>query len=149
MDETDVRIKGMWKYLYCAIDKAAATVDFLLTAQRDHKATLRFLCKATSRHRVRKTITIDKSGANTAAIDSYNTERDAGVKMRRVKYLNNVIEQDHWSIKRMTRPMLGFKNFWTAVTSIAGIEIMHMIHKGLLRLTAKLRSAQQFYSLAG
>ncbi|NPD70311.1 IS6 family transposase [Acetobacteraceae bacterium] len=149
MDETYIRIKGVWKYLYRAVDKAGATVDFLLTAKRDRKAALRFLCKAITRHRAPRTITIDKSGANTAAIDSYNTEHDAGIKMRQVKYLNNLVEQDHRAIKRITRQMLGFKNFWSAATTIAGIEIMHMIRKGQLHSTAKLRPAQQFYSLAG
>ncbi|WP_408886825.1 IS6 family transposase [Lichenicola cladoniae] len=149
MDETYIRIKGVWKYLYRAVDKAGATVDFLLTAKRDRKAALPFLCKAITRHRAPRTITIDKSGANTAAIDSYNTEHDAGIKMRQVKYLNNLVEQDHRAIKRITRQMLGFKNFWSAATTIAGIEIMHMIRKGQLHSTAKLRPAQQFYSLAG
>ncbi|NPD69873.1 IS6 family transposase (plasmid) [Lichenicola cladoniae] len=149
MDETYIRIKGVWKYLYRAVDKAGATVGFLLTAKRDRKAALRFLCKAITRHRVPKTITINKSGANTAPIDSYNTEHDAGIKMRQVKYLNNLVEQDHRAIKQITKPMLGFKNFWSAATTIAGIEIMHMIRKGQLRSTAKLRPAQQFYSLAG
>ncbi|MGI4748440.1 MAG: IS6 family transposase [Janthinobacterium lividum] len=149
MDETYVRIKGVWKYLYRAVDKAGATVDFLLTANRDRKAALRFCAKWLAPHGVPRTITIDKSGANTAAIDSYNAEHDARVKTRQVKYLNNVVEQDHRAVKRLTRPMLGFKNFWSAATTIAGIEIMHMIRKGQLRSTGKLRPAQQFYSLAG
>jgi transposase-like protein len=68
LDETYVRVKGAWKYLYRAVDKAGATVDFLLTARRDRKAALRFLRKAIDRHGVPGTITIDKSGANTAAI---------------------------------------------------------------------------------
>ena len=149
MDETYVRIKGVWKYLYRAVDKTGATVDFLLTARRDRKAALRFVCKAIKQHGVPCTITIDKSGANTAAIESYNTEHDAGIETRQVKYLNNIVEQDHRAVKRMTRPMLGFKNFWSAATTIAGIEIMHMIRKGQLRSTGKLRPEQQFYSLAG
>ncbi|NPD69300.1 IS6 family transposase [Acetobacteraceae bacterium] len=149
MDETYVRIKGAWKYLYRAVDKAGATVDFLLTAKRDRKAALRFLCKAASRHGVPRTITIDKSGSNIAAIDSYNAEHDAGIKTRQVKYLNNIVEQDHRAVKRMTRPMLGFKRFWSVAVTLAGIEIMHMIRKGQLRSTGKLRPAQQFYSLAG
>jgi len=149
MDETYVRIKGTWKYLYRAVDKAGATVDFLLTARRDRKAALRFLYKAVGRHGVPDKITIDKSGANIAAIQSYNLEDDAGIEIRQVKYLNNIVEQDHRAIKRITRPMLGFKEFWSAAITIAGIEIMHMIRKGQLRSKAKLRPAQQFYSLAG
>lgn len=149
MDETYIRIKGVWRYLYRAVDKAGATVDFLLTARRDRKAALRFLCKAAGRHGVPQKITIDKSGANTAAIDSYNTEHDAEIEIRQIQYLNNIVEQDHRAVKRMTKPMLGFKNFWSAAITIAGIEIMHRIRKGQLRSTGRLRPAQQFYSLAG
>jgi len=149
LDETYVRVKGEWKYLYRAVDKAGATVDFLLTAKRDRKAALRFLRKAAGRHGVPKTVTIDKSGANTAAIESYNAEHDAEIETRQVKYLNNIVEQDHRAVKRLTRPMLGFKSFWSAAITITGIEIMHMIRKGQLRSTEQLRPAQQFYSLAG
>ena len=149
LDETYVRVKGAWKYLYRAVDKAGATVDFLLTERRDCKAALRFLRKAIGRHDVPEKITIDHSGANTAAIVSYNADHDTDVEIRQVKYLNNIIEQDHRAIKRKVRPMLGFKAFWSAAITIAGIEIMHMIRKGQLRPTGKLRPAQQFYSLAG
>ena len=149
MDETYVRIRGVWKCLYRAVDKAGATVDFLLTARRDRKAALRFLRKAAGRHGVPRKVTIDKSGANTAAIESYNTEHGADIEIRQMKFLNNIVEQDHRAIKRATRPMLGFKRFWSAAITIAGIEIMHMIRKGQLRSIGKLRPAQQFYSLAG
>jgi putative transposase len=148
MDETYVKIKGVWKYLYRAVDKAGATVDFLLTAKRDRKAALRFLCKAIRYNGTPAKITIDKSGANTAAIESHNTETKAGIEMRQIKYLNNIVEQDHRAIKRQTRPMLGFKSFWSAAVTLAGIEIMHMIRKGQLMLTGGLCPAQQFYSLA-
>jgi hypothetical protein len=85
----------------------------------------------------------------TRAIESYNVEHDAEIETRQVKYLNNIVEQDHRAVKRLTRPMLGFKSFWSAAVTIAGIEIMHMIRKGQFRSTGKLRPAQQFYSLAG
>ena len=68
--------------------------------------------------------------------------------MRQIKYLNNLVEQDHRAIKRMTRPILGFKSFWSAAVTLAGVELMHMIRKGQLLLTGELRPAQQFYSLA-
>ena len=99
-------------------------------------------------------ITIDKSGANTAAVERYNAEHDAGIELRvaglgpQVKYLNNIVEQDHRAIKRLTRPMLGFKSFWSAAITLAGIELMHMIRKGQLQGSGKSRPAQQFYSLA-
>jgi putative transposase len=148
LDETYVRVKGVWKYLYRAVDKAGATVDFLLTAKRDRKAALRFLIKAIGHHGAPEKITIDKSGANMAAIVSYRTEHEAGIEIRQVKYLNNIIEQDHRAIKRLVRPMLGFKSFWSAAVTLAGIELMHMIRKGQLR-AVKLSPARQFYSLAG
>jgi putative transposase len=98
MDETYVRIKGAWKYLYRAVDKAGATVDFLLTAKRDRKAALRFLRKAIGNHGTPKKITIDKSGANAAAIESYNAEQKAEIEMRQVKYLTDVFDKLFWLI---------------------------------------------------
>ncbi len=89
MDETYVRVKGAWKYLYRAVDKAGATVDFLLTAKQDRKAALRFLRKAIEWNGTPEKITIDKSGANTAAIESHNAQHEAGIEIRQVKYLNN------------------------------------------------------------
>ena len=148
LDETYVKVKGVWKYLYRAVDKAGATVDFLLTAKRDCKAALRFLRKAIRCNGKPKKITIDKSGGNAAAIGSYNTDHKAGIEMRQIKYLNNIVEQDHRAIKRQIRPMLGFKSFWSAAVTLAGVELMHMIRKGQLLLRGELCSAQQFYSLA-
>ena len=154
LDETYIRVKGHWKYLYRAVDKVGNTVDFLLTAKRDRKAALRFLRKAIDQCGVPQKITIDKSGANTAAIDDYNTDHETGIELRvaglgpQAKYLNNIVEQDHRAIKRMTRPMRGFKSFWSAAITLAGIELMHMIRKGQLNDAAQSRPAQQFYSLA-
>ena len=148
MDETYVRIKGVWKYLYRAVDKAGATVDFLLTAKRDRKAALRFLRKAIGHNGAPEKITIDKSGANTAAIESYNKDHKAGIEIRQVKYLNNIVEQDHRAVKRLARPMLGFKSFRSAQVTLTGIELMHTIRKGQLRTKGNLRPAQAFYSLA-
>ena len=148
MDETYVKVKGAWKYLYRAVDKAGATVDFLLTAKRDCRAALRFLRKAIRHNDTPEKITIDRSGANTAAVESHNTETEAGIEMRQIKYLNNIVEQDHRAIKRLTRPMLGFKSFWSAAVTLAGIELMHMIRKGQLLITGELCPARQFYSLA-
>ena len=148
MDETYVRIRGQWKYLYRAVDKAGATVDFLLTAKRDRKAALRFLRKAIGQNGTPEKITIDKSGANTAALESYNKDHEAGIEIWQVKYLNNIVEQDHRAVKRLARPMLGFKSFRSARVTLTGIELMHMIRKGQLRTKGNLRPAQAFYSLA-
>ena len=89
LDETYVRVKGIWKYRYRAVDKPkpGATVDFLLTTKRDCKAALRFLCKAITYNGTPEKITIDKSGGNTAAIGSYNTDHKAGIEKRQIKYL--------------------------------------------------------------
>ena len=94
-------------------------------------------------------ITIDKSGANTAAIESVKADACVDILMRQCKYLNNIVEQDHRAIKRITRPMLGFKSFWSA-RMIAGIETMHMIRKGQMDCPGGQTTfaAQQFYSLA-
>jgi transposase-like protein len=84
LDETYVKVKGLWKYLYRAVDKTGATVDFLLTAKRDCKAALRFLRKAIRSNSTPEKITIVKSGANTAAIESHNAESKAGIEMRQI-----------------------------------------------------------------
>lgn len=123
-------------------------MDFLLTAKRNRRAAGRFLRQAIDRSGVPEKITIDKSGANTAAIEDYNSNTNSRIELRQVKYLNNIVEQDHRAIKRMTRPMLGFKSFWSAATTLAGIELMHMIRKGQLICKGTLTPAQQFYSLA-
>jgi transposase-like protein len=149
MDKTYINVKGKWKYLYRAVDKFGATVDFLLTAKRDRKAALRFLRKAIGQNGTPSKITIDKSGANAAAINDYTEEEAVGIELRQVKYLNNIVEQDHRAIKRKTRPMLGFKSFWSAAKTIAGIELMHMIRKGeMIVRGGDVTAAEQFYSLA-
>ncbi len=109
---------------------------------------MRLLYKATGQHGTPAKITIDQSGANAAAIESCNAAHDTEVEIRQVKYLNNVVEQDHRAIKRQVRPMMGFKSFWSAAVTLAGIELMHMIRKGQLTAAGRLRPANQFYSLA-
>ena len=73
---------------------------------------------------------MDKSGANKAAIDGINDDRELPIEVRQIKYLNNIVEQDHRAIKRVTKPMLNFKSFRSARNVLAGIELMHMIRKG-------------------
>ena len=136
-----MRVKGAWKYLYRAVYKAGATVDLLLTARRDREAALRFLRKAIGHNATPDKITIDKSCANTAAIESHNTEHEAGIQICQVKYLNNIVERDHRAIKRLVRPMLGFKSFRSAAVTLTGLELMHMIRKGQLVLTGELAPA--------
>ena len=150
MDETYIRIKGQWYYLYRAVDKTGQTIDFLLTQHRDERAAKRFLTKAIRRHGVPEKITIDGSEANAAAIRSYNKEHGTAI-IRQVKYLNNIVEQDHRAVKRVTRPMLGFKSFEAAQGTLVGIELMHMIKKRQMVVEAGdegRTAAEQFYSLA-
>ena len=150
MDETYIKVSGQWKCLYRAVDRAGDTVDFLLTAKRDLLAARRFLERAINLHDVPEKITIDKSGANTAAIESIKADACVDILMRQNKYLNNIVEQDHRAIKRVTRPMLGFKSFCSARIIIAGIETMHMIKKGQLNCPdgSVTSAADQFYGLA-
>jgi putative transposase len=151
MDETYIRVKGEWRYLYRAVDKHGQTIDFLLTEHRDTAATLRFLKHAIRRHGVPETITIDGSEANEAAIKRYNEEHGTHIIIRQVKYLNNMVEQDHRGVKRVTRPMLGFKSFDAAQGTLAGIEPMHMIKKRQMVVEAEdegLTATEQFYALA-
>src|SRR5262244_2667929 len=129
MDETYIKVKGQWSYLYRAVDKTGQTIDFLLTEQRDERAAKRFLIKAIRRHGVPEKITIDGSAAHEAAIKSDNEEHGTAIAIRKVKYLNNVVEQDHRGVKRITRPMLGFKSLEAAQDTLVGIELMHMIKK--------------------
>ena len=149
MDETYIKVRGQWKYLYRAVDKGGDTVDFLLRARRDHAAARAFFERAIDLHGMPEKITIDKSGANTAAIVSIVADSGVAIEMRQSKYLNNIVEQDHRAIKRITRPMLGFKSFRCARILIAGVEVMHMIRKGQLGAIKDQASsvANQFYSL--
>lgn len=151
MDETYIKVKGVWKYLYRAVDKQGKTVDFLLTAKRDMAAAKRFFNKAMEENGDPEKVAMDKSGANKSAIDAINVGRDVPILVRQVKYLNNIVEQDHRAIKRMTRPMLSFKSFRSARAVLAGIELMHMIRKGQFAVddAAPMSFADQFYALAG
>jgi putative transposase len=151
MDETYIKVKGAWKYLYRAVDEAGKTVDFLLAAQRDMAAAKRFFEKAMRENGVPEKIAMDKSGANKAAIDEINGASAVRITVRQVKYLNNIVEQDHRAIKRVTRPMLGFKSFRAASNVLAGVELMHMIRKGQFDIGTgtKMSFADQFYALAG
>ena len=132
MDETYIKVKGEWRHLYRALDKSGQTIDFLLTEQRYEQAALHFLTKAIHRHGIPETITIDGSEANAAAIRRYNAEHGTALIIRPVKSLHHIIEHDHRSVKRVSRPMLGVKSCDAAQSTLAGIELMHMLKKGQL-----------------
>ena len=109
------------------------------------------MTKAIRRHGgVPEKITIDGSAANEAAIKSDNEEHGTAMVIRKTKYLNNIVEQDHRAIKRVTRPMLGFKAFDAAQATLTGIELMHMLRKGQLEGGREQgrSAAEQFYALA-
>ena len=150
MDETYIKVKGQWKYRYRAVDKDGQTIDFLLTARRDEKAALRFFKKAVRQHGLPDKATIDKSGANTAANEALKEETGHEIEIRQIKYLNNLVGQDHRAVKRIVRPMMGFQTFRFPRVSLQGIELMHMIKKGQMVVgeSQGLSAAGQFYSLA-
>ena len=132
MDETYIKLNGKWVYLYRAVDKEGNTIDFLLRAKRDAVAAKAFFKKAFKQHGRPDKVTVDKSGSNKAALDACNQgmDEEKTIEIRQVKYLNNIVEQDHRFIKKRTRPTLGFKNFYSAVATITGIENIRMIQKG-------------------
>jgi transposase, IS6 family len=133
VDETYIRVKGEWVYLYRAVDAAGQTIDFLLSPKRDAAAAKRFFRKALKQPRTvnPRTITVDKNAAYPVAMKTM--KRDAELwrfaKLRQVKFLNNIVEQDHRRIKRLVRPGLGLKSFTSASRTIAGYEAMAMIRK--------------------
>jgi transposase-like protein len=114
MDETYIKVKGQWKYLYSAVDTPGQTIDFLLTAKRDAAAALRFFRKALRHHGKPEVVAIDKSGVNTAALATLNAEKpdEETITVRQSQYLNNLIEQEHRNIKRRSRHRTGSSATW-------------------------------------
>lgn len=147
MDETYIKVNGQWKYFYRPVDKEGNTIDYLLAAKCDMKAAKRFFIKAIKMNGQPELVNIDKSGSNKPAVNSINEEAEELIDIRQYKYLNNIIEQDHQNIKRITRPMLGFKNFHSTQKTFAGVELMKMIKKGQME-GDDLSPAELFYSLA-
>ena len=149
MDETYIKVCGQWKHLYRVVDRAGDTIDFLLRAHRNVAAARQFFEGAIDLHGVPEKITIDKSASNTAAIQSIRDDSGVDIELHQSKYLNNIVEQDHRAIKRIVRPMLGFKTFRCARAVIAGIETIHIIKKGQLQCPDGQASsaADKFYSL--
>lgn len=134
VDETYIRVKGKWVYLYRAVDASGQTIDFLLSPKRDAAAARRFFRKALKQpHTVNlRTITVDKNAAYPIAAKAMKQSGELWrfAKLRQVKFLNNIVEQDHRRIKRLVRIGLGFKNFATALRTIIGYEVMAMVRKG-------------------
>lgn len=132
VDETYIKVKGKWKYLYRAVDRYGNTIDFMLCSKRNYESALRFFKQALlSNKQCPSTITTDKHSSYALAINTLIREKKmkSDLQHRQSKYLNNIIEQDHRRIKRIVKPMMGFKSINTARRTIKGIEAMAMIVK--------------------
>ena len=159
VDETYIKVRGQWRYLYRAIDSNGDTVEFWFSERRNLAAAKRFLRKALKRHGRLERVVIDGSQTNREAILSCDTvdrlqdktRRDLKpIRIRQSAYLNNRIEQDHRAIKRRIRPMLGFKSLNSARAILGGIELVHMMRKGQAKYARNLQPslAGQFDLLA-
>jgi transposase-like protein len=134
MDETYVKVKSKWMFLYRAVDPKGQTIDFMLSANRDGRAAKRFFRNVIlSNHAAPPYAkTVDKNLAFPMAFEAAQEDGliPKGCKLRQIKYLNNIVEQDHRFIKRLVNPGMGFGSFWTAKNTLAGMEVMNMILKG-------------------
>jgi transposase-like protein len=151
VDETYVKVRGKWMYLYRAVDKYGETVEFMLSAKRDAAAAKRFFRRAlkSPHNDMPYVITVDKNAAYPVAISELKEDEvlEPEVELRQVKYLNNVVEQDHRRIKRLVKPGLGFKGFRSAVRTLKGYESMAMIRKGQVKgLNRGARSEADFFN---
>lgn len=152
MDETYIKVRGEWMYLYRAVDRDGQTLDFMLSKRRNTAAATKFFANALSNNGIPLRIVIDKSGANGAGIKEVNKILKrfgcpTKISTVRSKYLNNIIEQDHRFIKRRTRSMLGFKSFQSGAATLEGIEVAQMIRKKQFQTQAS--GFDQFAALAG
>lgn len=137
VDETYIRVKGRWCYLYRAIDSAGATIDFLVSASRNAAAAKRLFRKALSdrSHPQPRVINTDQAPIYGSAIPDIKKEGTLRRRCRHrpVQYLNNILEQDHRAIKRRVKAKQNFREFRAARRTIAGYEAIHMIRKGQAR----------------
>ena len=137
VDETCVKIRVKWAYLYRTVARAGKTVDFRLSSRRDVTAAKTFFRKAfRSQGSTPRTITLDGYAASHRAVREMKADGQISedTKVRSSKYLNNLIEQDHRGVKSRLAPMLGFKGLRTAAITIAGVELLRRIHKGQFNL---------------
>src|SRR3954454_8044800 len=154
VDETYVKVKGQWMYLYRAVDSAGNTVEFMLSPTRDGQAAKRFFRKALrARHTaVPRVINVDKNPSYPKAVNKLKRKGTLppGCELRPIKYLNNLIEQDHRFLKRRVNPGMGFWSFDTAWRTIQGYEATNQLRKGQVKGTNKgdIRSQNRFVSRA-
>jgi transposase-like protein len=141
VDETYIKIKKQWHYLYRAVDSTGATLDFMLSATRDADAAEQFFRKVLNADHTTlpRVITVDKNAAYPPAFEAlqHDNSLPEASRLRQCKYLNNMVEQDHRFMKRRVNPGLGFSAFSTAQRTIQGYEAMHMLRKGQLEGVAK------------
>ncbi|WP_282610811.1 IS6 family transposase [Pelagibius sp. Alg239-R121] len=153
MDETYVRVRGKWAYLYRAVDKSGKTLEFMLSERRNEAAATLFFGKALSSNGLPEKIVIDKSNTNRSGIKNTNKILarfgcPIQIEIIRSKYLNNIVEQDHRFIKKRIRPMGGFKSFKSAAGTLDGIEVAQMIRKNQFCKAGK-SGFHQFAELVG
>jgi transposase-like protein len=152
VDQTYIKVRGRWVYLYRAVDSRGQTVDFRLSPKRDVAAAKAFFRNAfKTQGRVPRTITLDGYQASHRAVRELRAEdrKLRSVTVRLCQYLNNIVEQDHRNIKSRLRPMLGFKQFENAASTIGGVELIHRIRKGqfaLGRLRMSGTSAREIWN---
>src|SRR6266851_7992606 len=141
VDETYLRVAGKWTYLYRAVDSTGATIDFLLSARRDAAAAKGFFQKALRSlvHPRPRVINVDGNPSYPKVIAELKKTGELGrrCRCRPVRYLNNIVEQDHRAIKRRVRASQGFRSFRSATRTIQGIEMMNIIRKGQIRWLPK------------
>ena len=147
IDETYVKVGKSWKYLYRALDKDGSTIEFMLSAKRDISAAKRFFKKLmrADHRRLPFSISVDKHASYPEAFTASQEEKmiPFDCRLRRTKYLTNVVEQDHRFVRRRWRAMQTFHSFHTAERTIEGIEALHMLHKGQVkRLNGKDAAGQ-------
>lgn len=151
LDETYIKVNGVYKYLFRAVDKYGQTIDFVLRAKRDRKAAMAFLRRAIKGSGCPKVINIDGSKSNKGAIQQLNKKRINPIQITKERFLNNRVEQDHRRIKRKMKISLNFQTMRSAKAIISGVEIVHMIFKnqsGFMPLI-NTRPEDQFWDLVG
>jgi len=149
MDETYLKIKGKQFFYYRAVDEQAQIIDFYLSHTRNKKAALTFFRKAISNNEIPSRVNMDKSSANFAAIKIINKQlpKDKTIDIQRIKYRNNIIEQDHRVVKRKHKMSMGFNSFQESCNTLKGIEVVHMLRKGQGGIYADRPVWRQFYAL--
>lgn len=137
IDETYVKVGKAWKYLYRALDKDGQTIEFMLSAKRDISAAKRFFKKVmrADHRRLPFSISVDKHASYPEAFAASQEEKvlPPDCKLRRTKYLTNIVEQDHRFVRRRWRAMQCFRSFHTAERTLQGVESMHMMRKGQVK----------------